>query len=56
MKGWGEPFKEGGKETGRTFRVSEPGFQKDAMEEAGFVDIQEIEFKVRKFLYLSLSS
>lgn len=43
---WGKFFEEGGKTLGRTFLVVEQGIQRKAMEEAGFVDIQEWEFKV----------
>ncbi|KAG8167319.1 hypothetical protein KVR01_003008 [Diaporthe batatas] len=42
---WGKFFEEGGKTLGRTFLVVEQGIQRKAMEEAGFVDIQEWEFK-----------
>jgi hypothetical protein len=43
---WGKFFEEGGKTIGRTFLVVEEGIQRKAMEEAGFVDIQEWSFKV----------
>ncbi|KAF3767016.1 S-adenosyl-L-methionine-dependent methyltransferase [Cryphonectria parasitica EP155] len=42
---WGRFFEEGGKKIGRSFIVVEEGIQKKAMEEAGFVDIQEWELK-----------
>lgn len=44
---WGKFFVEGGKKIGRTFTVLEDGVQRRAMEAAGFVDIQEYDFKVR---------
>lgn len=44
---WGRFFVEGGKKIGRSFLVLHEGTQRKAMEEAGFVDIQEWEFKVR---------
>lgn len=43
---WGKFFEEGGRALGRTFMVVDTGIQRKAMEEAGFVDIQEWEFKV----------
>lgn len=43
---WGNFFEEGGRAIGRSFLVVEQGIQKKAMEEAGFVDIQEWDFKV----------
>ncbi|KUI55877.1 Phosphoethanolamine N-methyltransferase 3 [Cytospora mali] len=42
---WGKFFEEGGKAIGRSFLVIDQGIQKKAMEEAGFVDIQEWDFK-----------
>ncbi|KAK7427272.1 hypothetical protein QQZ08_006208 [Neonectria magnoliae] len=42
---WGPTFIEASKVIGRTFTVIEEGIQRKAMEEAGFVDIQEWEFK-----------
>lgn len=45
---WGKFFEEGGKTLGRTFMVVDTGIQRKAMEEAGFVDIQEWEFKVSR--------
>lgn len=44
---WGRFFVEGGKKIGRTFTVLEDGVQRRAMERAGFVNIQEYDFKVR---------
>lgn len=43
---WGKFFEEGGKKMGRSFMVVQDGTQRKAMEEAGFVDIQEWDFKV----------
>lgn len=43
---WGKFFEEGGKTMGRSFMVVQEGTQRKAMEEAGFVDIQEWDFKV----------
>ena len=45
---WGKFFIEGGKKMGQTFTVLEDGLQRKAMEAAGFVDIQEFDFKVRE--------
>ncbi|KAI1372349.1 S-adenosyl-L-methionine-dependent methyltransferase [Hypoxylon crocopeplum] len=42
---WGKVFGEAGKDDGRTFRVVEEDIQRKAMEEAGFVDIREHNFK-----------
>ncbi|KAI5857387.1 S-adenosyl-L-methionine-dependent methyltransferase [Durotheca rogersii] len=42
---WGKVFGESGKRIGRSFRVVEEGIQRKAMEEAGFVDIREHDFK-----------
>ncbi|KAJ9156093.1 Methyltransferase domain-containing protein [Pleurostoma richardsiae] len=44
MGQWGKLFVEGGKKLGQTFTVVPDGLQKKAMEEAGFVDIQEWDF------------
>lgn len=38
---WGKFYEEGGKTLGRSFLVVDEGVQRKAMEEAGFVDIQE---------------
>lgn len=46
MNQWGKFFVEGGIKLGRTFLVVEEGVQRKAMEEAGFVDIEEWNFKV----------
>ncbi|KAM5346298.1 hypothetical protein ACJ41O_009303 [Fusarium nematophilum] len=45
MSQWGNFFKEGGRKIGRPFTVVEDSIQRKAMEEAGFVDIQERDFK-----------
>lgn len=45
---WGKFFTEGGKKMGQTFTVLEDELQRKAMEAAGFVDIQEFNFKVRE--------
>ncbi|KAI8674712.1 hypothetical protein NCS57_00369900 [Fusarium keratoplasticum] len=42
---WGNIFIEASKKTGRTFTVLDEGIQRKAMEEAGFVDIEEWNFK-----------
>lgn len=46
MKQWGEFFTEGGKRLNRVFNVIGSGVQRKSMEEAGFVDIVELDFKV----------
>lgn len=43
---WGPLFIEGGKAIGRSFTIVDDGTQKEAMEKAGFVDIQEKLIKV----------
>ena len=43
---WGKIFDEGSKVFGRSFSVVDDGIQRKAMEEAGFVDIEEFNFKV----------
>lgn len=43
---WGKFFVEGGKKIGRSFTVVDDGLQKKAMQEAGFVDVQEWNCKV----------
>lgn len=43
---WEPLFTEGGKMLGRTFRVMEDGLQRSGIETAGFVDIQEADYKV----------
>ncbi|KAL1850181.1 hypothetical protein VTK73DRAFT_9734 [Phialemonium thermophilum] len=46
MSQWGKFFVEGGKKIGRSFTIVEDGVQRKAMEEAGFVDIQEIDSRI----------
>jgi len=43
---WGKIFEQGGKVFGRSFSVVDDGIQRKAMEEAGFVDIEEFNFNV----------
>jgi CBS domain-containing protein len=43
---WGKLFVNFGEEIGRSFEVVDEGTQKLSMQSAGFVDIQESEFKV----------
>ena len=43
---WAPLFIEGGKAIGRSFTIVDDGTQRDAMEKAGFVDIQEKMIKV----------
>lgn len=43
---WGPLFINGGRQIGRSFTVVEEEIQRKAMEEAGFVDIQEKSIKV----------
>ena len=47
MSQWQKFFVEGGRKIGRPFTVFEDKLQRKAMEEAGFVDIEERDFKVR---------
>jgi hypothetical protein len=47
---WGKFFIKGGAKSGRSFTVVEDGLQRKAMEAAGFVDIEEFNFKVRSRL------
>ena len=42
---WGQFFVEGGKTIGRSFLAVEDGLQKKALEDAGFVDVDEFNFK-----------
>ncbi|KAH9989104.1 S-adenosyl-L-methionine-dependent methyltransferase [Xylariaceae sp. FL0662B] len=44
---WGKVFAEAGKKFGRSFRVVEDCIQRPAMVKAGFVDIEEHDFKAR---------
>ncbi|KAK5991919.1 Methyltransferase [Cladobotryum mycophilum] len=46
MGQWGKFFIEGGKKIGRSFTIVEDGTQRKSMEAAGFVDIQEYDFKM----------
>lgn len=50
MGQWGKFYVEGGKKLGNSFTVLEDGTQRKAMEEAGFVDIGEFNFKVSKWV------
>ncbi len=45
MGQWGMFFAEGGKKIGRPFEVLEEGLQRKGMEAAGFVDIEERDYK-----------
>jgi hypothetical protein len=49
---WGPLFVDGGKAIGRSFTIVDEDIQRKAMEEAGFVDIQEKLIKVCLFLSL----
>ncbi|KAI8662358.1 hypothetical protein NCS56_01039400 [Fusarium sp. Ph1] len=46
MHQWGKFFVEGGKKIGRSFTIVEDEVQRKAMKEAGFVNIEERNFKV----------
>lgn len=46
MHQWGKFFIQGGRKLGRTFTVIDDKVQRKAMEEAGFVDIEERDCKV----------
>lgn len=46
---WGKLFTEGGKIIGRSVTIADDDTQKDAMEKAGFVDVQEYLKKVRVY-------
>ncbi|CCT71080.1 related to methyltransferase [Fusarium fujikuroi] len=46
MHQWGKFFVEGGKKIGRSFTIVEDGVQRSAMEKAGFVNLEERDFKV----------
>lgn len=49
---WGKLFVDGGKKMGRSFAVLSENLQRKWMEEAGFVDIQKYNYKVRPdFVY-----
>lgn len=47
MGQWGKLFIEGSKKIGTSFTVVEDGTQRKALEKAGFINIQEFDFKVR---------
>jgi hypothetical protein len=47
---WGRLFIEGAKKFGMSFSVYEEELQRKAMEAAGFIDIQQYEYKVRVFI------
>ncbi|KAF5709337.1 methyltransferase [Fusarium globosum] len=46
MHQWGKFFVEGGKKIGRSFTIVEDGVQRSAMEKAGFVNLEDRDFKV----------
>ena len=46
MAQWSQIFIEGGKRLGRTFTMIPDGIQRGGIEDAGFVDIKEADFKV----------
>ncbi|KAF5969528.1 methyltransferase [Fusarium coicis] len=46
MHQWGKFFIEGGQKIGRSFTIVEDGVQRSAMEKAGFVNLEERDFKV----------
>ncbi|KAH6608300.1 hypothetical protein Trco_004613, partial [Trichoderma cornu-damae] len=46
MGQWGKLFVSGGKKIGRPFTVVEDGTQRKSMEAAGFVDVEEFNFKM----------
>lgn len=50
MGHWGKFFLEGSKKIGTSFTVVEDGTQRKAMEAAGFINIQEFDFRV-SFIY-----
>ncbi len=52
---WGSLFIEGGKKIGRSFDIVEENTQNKAMQDAGFVDIQEKWIKVRAHSFHSSS-
>lgn len=49
MGQWGEIFVEGGRKLGRSFSLLEDEEQRRGIEAAGFVDIEESNFKVRLY-------
>lgn len=56
MGQWGKFFIEGSKKLGLSFTVVDDGTQRKAMEEAGFVDIEEYNFKVRNHAMVFLDA
>lgn len=54
LKQFSELFVQGGKKLGRTFLVVDEDLQKKAMEKAGFIDIQTVDFKVSWSAYIPL--
>lgn len=48
MGQWDKIFIEGSRSSGRSFTVLADNLQRKAMEEAGFVDIEEWNYKVRQ--------
>lgn len=52
---WGRFFIEGGRKLGRSFTLIEDGIIKDAMEAAGFVDIEVKNFKVRSHVHTAVA-
>lgn len=52
---WGKIFIEGAKKLGTSFTIYEEELQRKAMEAAGFVDIQQFEYKVRDVAFLRTS-
>ena len=55
LKQWGELFAEGGKKLNQSFTILQDGTQRRGLEEAGFVDIQEQDFKVSITSTISIS-
>lgn len=49
MGQWGKIFLEGGRKLGRPFSILEDNTQRKGMEEAGFVDVEESDIKVRQY-------
>lgn len=49
MAQWGKLFTAGGEKTGKTFAMVDEGMQRAGMEAAGYVDVEERDFKVRLF-------
>ena len=55
MGQWGKFFIEGSKRIGSSFTVVEDGTQRKALEQAGFINLQEFDFKV-KYSGISISN